>query len=213
MSPRAPSRHTELPRGTGSIPAPGRAGGAGFAPSPAETALPRPCGRWGVPARCSPSSLPQHQQQVVQAVERAKQVTMTDLNAAIGVRQPSACHCPHTPAFARGAVVRCCGYGERPPSIHPSSSSCRVGGGGGRDAVEGCGGPRSSAGDTLGSCPAPAHPAPSPAGPGLLVGRSSRFPLPCSRPDAALRLCSLLLLLSSTSCRPSTSRTTLPPSP
>ncbi|NXL48654.1 TLE1 protein, partial [Podilymbus podiceps] len=31
----------------------------------------------------------EHQQQVVQAVERAKQVTMTDLNAAIGVRQPS----------------------------------------------------------------------------------------------------------------------------
>lgn len=31
-------------RGTGSIPAPGRAGGAGFAPSPAETT---PCGRWG----------------------------------------------------------------------------------------------------------------------------------------------------------------------
>nr|XP_021152655.1 transducin-like enhancer protein 1 [Columba livia] len=59
----------------------------------------------------------EHQQQVVQAVERAKQVTMTDLNAAIGVRQPSACHCPHTPAFARGAVVRCCGYGEHPPSI------------------------------------------------------------------------------------------------
>uniref|UniRef100_A0A8C3UC80 Groucho/TLE N-terminal Q-rich domain-containing protein n=1 Tax=Catharus ustulatus TaxID=91951 RepID=A0A8C3UC80_CATUS len=37
----------------------------------------------------------EHQQQVVQAVERAKQVTMTDLNAAIGVRQPSAL--PATP--------------------------------------------------------------------------------------------------------------------
>ncbi|NXB09265.1 TLE1 protein, partial [Cnemophilus loriae] len=36
----------------------------------------------------------EHQQQVVQAVERAKQVTMTDLNAAIGVRQPSAHHFP-----------------------------------------------------------------------------------------------------------------------
>ncbi|XP_010225849.1 PREDICTED: transducin-like enhancer protein 1 [Tinamus guttatus] len=32
----------------------------------------------------------EHQQQVVQAVERAKQVTMTDLNVAIGVRRPSA---------------------------------------------------------------------------------------------------------------------------
>ncbi|NXJ80789.1 TLE1 protein, partial [Trogon melanurus] len=31
----------------------------------------------------------EHQQQVVQAVERAKQVTMTDLNAAIGVCQPA----------------------------------------------------------------------------------------------------------------------------
>lgn len=30
-------------------------------------------------------SLPQHQQQVVQAVERAKQVTMAELNAIIGV--------------------------------------------------------------------------------------------------------------------------------
>lgn len=29
---------------------------------------------------------PQHQQQVAQAVERAKQVTMTELNAIIGVR-------------------------------------------------------------------------------------------------------------------------------
>ena len=37
-----------------------------------------------------PLSPPQHQQQVVQAVERAKQVTMSDLNAAIGVRRPSA---------------------------------------------------------------------------------------------------------------------------
>ena len=30
--------------------------------------------------------VPQHQQQVAQAVERAKQVTMTELNAIIGVR-------------------------------------------------------------------------------------------------------------------------------
>lgn len=30
---------------------------------------------------------PQHQQQVVQAMERAKQVTMGELNASIGVRE------------------------------------------------------------------------------------------------------------------------------
>lgn len=50
-------------------------------------------GVWGgVPARCphalthTPALSPQHQQQVAQAVERAKQVTMTELNAIIGVR-------------------------------------------------------------------------------------------------------------------------------
>lgn len=37
------------------------------------------------PALTQPLS-PQHQQQVAQAVERAKQVTMTELNAIIGVR-------------------------------------------------------------------------------------------------------------------------------
>lgn len=31
--------------------------------------------------------VPQHQQQVVQAMERAKQVTMGELNASIGVRE------------------------------------------------------------------------------------------------------------------------------
>ena len=31
---------------------------------------------------------PQHQQQVAQAVDRAKQVTMTELNAVIGVNNP-----------------------------------------------------------------------------------------------------------------------------
>lgn len=36
-------------------------------------------------------------------MERAKQVTMTDLNAAIGVRQPSA-H-PSPPPLARGAPI------------------------------------------------------------------------------------------------------------
>ncbi|NXF60800.1 TLE1 protein, partial [Ciccaba nigrolineata] len=46
----------------------------------------------------------EHQQQVVQAVERAKQVTMTDLNAAIGVRQPSAHPLPPPPARGAGLL-------------------------------------------------------------------------------------------------------------
>jgi len=77
-------------------------GGAGFAPSPEETSLPQP--GWPQGHRPGPmrSFPPQHQQQVVQAVERAKQVTMTDLNAAIGVRQPSAHPFPPAPAGARG---------------------------------------------------------------------------------------------------------------
>lgn len=49
-------------------------------PSPQPAHLPR---RW--PPLTTPCSL-QHQQQVAQAVERAKQVTMTELNAIIGVR-------------------------------------------------------------------------------------------------------------------------------
>ncbi|KFQ34521.1 Transducin-like enhancer protein 1, partial [Merops nubicus] len=44
----------------------------------------------------------EHQQQVVQAVERAKQVTMTDLNAAIGVRPPSAHPFPTPPGRGAG---------------------------------------------------------------------------------------------------------------
>lgn len=85
MSPRAPARCAELLWGPGK-----------------ERSLP------------SPALLsPQHQQQVVQAVERAKQVTMTDLNAAIGVRQPSAL--PATPGPGlRGSVVMA------PPGLLPS---------------------------------------------------------------------------------------------
>lgn len=37
-------------------------------------------------ALLTPWFVPQHQQQVVQAMERAKQVTMGELNASIGVR-------------------------------------------------------------------------------------------------------------------------------
>lgn len=40
--------------------------------------------QWTLPA--NPALFLQHQQQVAQAVERAKQVTMTELNAIIGVR-------------------------------------------------------------------------------------------------------------------------------
>lgn len=45
---------------------------------------PKPPGQGGPTA--DQTLLPQHQQQVAQAVERAKQVTMTELNAIIGVR-------------------------------------------------------------------------------------------------------------------------------
>lgn len=41
---------------------------------------------WGGPVADLAPLSPQHQQQVAQAVERAKQVTMTELNAIIGVR-------------------------------------------------------------------------------------------------------------------------------
>ena len=40
----------------------------------------------GTPRSSFVNVFPQHQQQVAQAVERAKQVTMTELNAIIGVR-------------------------------------------------------------------------------------------------------------------------------
>lgn len=42
--------------------------------------------RAGKPPPLTRTSFLQHQQQVAQAVERAKQVTMTELNAIIGVR-------------------------------------------------------------------------------------------------------------------------------
>ena len=47
---------------------------------------PRPRASWAGGPASDPALLPQHQQQVAQAVERAKQVTMTELNAIIGVR-------------------------------------------------------------------------------------------------------------------------------
>ena len=47
---------------------------------------PHPRASWAGGPTSDPALLPQHQQQVAQAVERAKQVTMTELNAIIGVR-------------------------------------------------------------------------------------------------------------------------------
>uniref|UniRef100_A0AAV2MTX8 Groucho/TLE N-terminal Q-rich domain-containing protein n=1 Tax=Knipowitschia caucasica TaxID=637954 RepID=A0AAV2MTX8_KNICA len=59
------------------------------------------CGKCDVPAvsaqalKCVSLSGLQHQQQVVQAVERAKQVTMAELNAIIGQQQLQAQHLSH----------------------------------------------------------------------------------------------------------------------
>ncbi|KAH0628241.1 hypothetical protein JD844_009127 [Phrynosoma platyrhinos] len=57
-----------------------------------------------------PCFSPQHQQQVAQAVERAKQVTMAELNAIIGVRG-----LPGLPPTREGGI--------RSLSV-PTSSSC-----------------------------------------------------------------------------------------
>lgn len=60
--------------------------GRGLRRCPSRAALPvPPLGGKAVHLTQTPYSL-QHQQQVAQAVERAKQVTMTELNAIIGVR-------------------------------------------------------------------------------------------------------------------------------
>ncbi|KFP14249.1 Transducin-like enhancer protein 1, partial [Egretta garzetta] len=60
----------------------------------------------------------EHQQQVVQAVERAKQVTMTDLNAAIGVRRPSAHLFPPTTTPRLGVL------GSHRPWCLPGLETC-----------------------------------------------------------------------------------------
>lgn len=59
----------------------------------------------------TPFSVPpasQHQQQVLQAVERAKQVTVGELNSLIGVSHPGPCP----------------GGGETPPQV-PAPSRCQ----------------------------------------------------------------------------------------
>ncbi|GLD55293.1 transducin-like enhancer protein 3-B [Lates japonicus] len=58
-------------------------------------------------AQIMPFLSQEHQQQVAQAVERAKQVTMTELNAIIGVRglpnlPLTVCIPPFTPLFDLG---------------------------------------------------------------------------------------------------------------
>lgn len=63
-------------RGKGALQSPGAAGrDAGPCGAPASSAERPP----------SPHSSSQHQQQVLQAVERAKQVTMAELNSIVGV--------------------------------------------------------------------------------------------------------------------------------
>ncbi|KAM6308695.1 transducin-like enhancer protein 3 isoform 8-T8 [Aegotheles albertisi] len=64
----------------------------------------------------------QHQQQVAQAVERAKQVTMTELNAIIGQQQLQAQHLSHA---AHGPPVQLPPHpsGLQPPGIPPVTGS------------------------------------------------------------------------------------------
>ncbi|XP_019388740.1 PREDICTED: transducin-like enhancer protein 3 [Crocodylus porosus] len=64
----------------------------------------------------------EHQQQVAQAVERAKQVTMTELNAIIGQQQLQAQHLSHA---AHGPPVQLPPHpsGLQPPGIPPVSGS------------------------------------------------------------------------------------------
>ncbi|ETE71028.1 Transducin-like enhancer protein 4 [Ophiophagus hannah] len=63
----------------------------------------------------------EHQQQVVQAVERAKQVTMAELNAIIGQQQLQAQHLSH----GHGLPVPLTPHpsGLQPPTIPPIGSS------------------------------------------------------------------------------------------
>ncbi|KAM4616144.1 transducin-like enhancer protein 1 [Polymixia lowei] len=106
----------------------------------------------------------EHQQQVVQAVERAKQVTMAELNAVIGVRglpglPPTQQHLSH--AHGGGAPVP---LTPHPAGLHPS----QLGGSAGLLALSGALGamPPHLAGKDVGDKkPHPAGPEPHPAGP------------------------------------------------
>uniref|UniRef100_A0A3Q3C4N7 Groucho/TLE N-terminal Q-rich domain-containing protein n=1 Tax=Haplochromis burtoni TaxID=8153 RepID=A0A3Q3C4N7_HAPBU len=69
-------------------------------------------------AQIMPFLSQEHQQQVAQAVERAKQVTMTELNAIIGQQQLQAQHLSHA---AHGPPVQLPPHpsGLQPPGIPP----------------------------------------------------------------------------------------------
>uniref|UniRef100_A0A7M4DXR5 TLE family member 3, transcriptional corepressor n=1 Tax=Crocodylus porosus TaxID=8502 RepID=A0A7M4DXR5_CROPO len=73
-------------------------------------------------AQIMPFLSQEHQQQVAQAVERAKQVTMTELNAIIGQQQLQAQHLSHA---AHGPPVQLPPHpsGLQPPGIPPVSGS------------------------------------------------------------------------------------------
>lgn len=105
-------------------------------------------GGWGLRADGEPeppsrSPTSQHQQQVLQAVERAKQVTVGELNSLIGVSPPSP-----RPALPWGDSP----LGPRHPA-GAQAEGCRAGGGGGQPAPPRPGG---TAGRPRGL--APAHP-------------------------------------------------------
>uniref|UniRef100_A0A668AZQ8 Transducin-like enhancer protein 1 n=1 Tax=Myripristis murdjan TaxID=586833 RepID=A0A668AZQ8_9TELE len=114
----------------------------------------------------------EHQQQVVQAVERAKQVTMAELNAVIGVRglpglPPTQQHLSHT--HGGGAPVP---LTPHPAGLHPS----QLGGSAGLLALSGALGavpPHLAGKDGVDKKPHPAGPEPHPAGPEHL--RAQRF--------------------------------------
>ncbi|XP_056356120.1 transducin-like enhancer protein 3 isoform X11 [Oenanthe melanoleuca] len=73
-------------------------------------------------AQIMPFLSQEHQQQVAQAVERAKQVTMTELNAIIGQQQLQAQHLSHA---AHGPPVQLPPHpsGLQPPGIPPGSAA------------------------------------------------------------------------------------------
>uniref|UniRef100_A0A8D2PR50 TLE family member 3, transcriptional corepressor n=1 Tax=Zosterops lateralis melanops TaxID=1220523 RepID=A0A8D2PR50_ZOSLA len=73
-------------------------------------------------AQIMPFLSQEHQQQVAQAVERAKQVTMTELNAIIGQQQLQAQHLSHA---AHGPPVQLPPHpsGLQPPGIPPGSGA------------------------------------------------------------------------------------------
>uniref|UniRef100_A0A668AP82 Transducin-like enhancer protein 1 n=1 Tax=Myripristis murdjan TaxID=586833 RepID=A0A668AP82_9TELE len=101
----------------------------------------------------------EHQQQVVQAVERAKQVTMAELNAVIGQQ-----HLSHT--HGGGAPVP---LTPHPAGLHPS----QLGGSAGLLALSGALGavpPHLAGKDGVDKKPHPAGPEPHPAGPEHLRG-------------------------------------------